>query len=318
MIVSGYRFDMDKANCLLEKMGAQKAILQLPDGLRYRSQVFIDALDVHIELWGGSCYGACDLPNSIGDADVLIHVGHSEIPNMETRYPVIYLEGHSTVELEVPDDFVERFVGKTVALYSTVQYIEQRDELAKILTEKDVTIVMGEGDDRIKYPGQVLGCNFSASVKADEHVFVGTGRFHPIGLSMSLKTAIHVLDPVTKKYLTTEGLNDKILRKRFAAITISQEKNSVAILVSNKIGQYRGKLADSLKERCQRCRIVYMDEIIPEKVDSLGFEVAINTACPRLALDDNIRFKTTMLTPQEFLISRKELDWADWEMDEIK
>ncbi len=318
MIVSGYRFDIDKANQKLEQMGAQKVMLQLPDGLRRKSNVFIENLNIDVELWGGSCYGACDLPGSIGDADALIHVGHSKICGFKPEYPVIYLEGKSTVDFEVPESFVEKFIGKRVALYSTVQYIDQRDKLAEVLSEKKVDTVIGEGDRRITYPGQVLGCNYSAGVDADEHIYVGTGNFHPIGLALSIGKTVHILNPVTEFWGTTDSMVDKLLRRRFASIVISEEHDSFAILISKKIGQDRRELAEHLKSKYKNCIIIHMDEITPERVDSLGFESMVNTACPRLTLDDSIRFKTVMLTPQEFLITKKELSWENWEMDEIK
>ncbi|MFO8109295.1 MAG: diphthamide biosynthesis enzyme Dph2 [Thermoplasmata archaeon] len=317
MILSGYRFDTENLRKELKEMGVRKALLQVPDGLRYKSKELVNEFDVDTEIWGGSCYGACDLPASIDDADVLIHVGHSEIPNLKPNYPVIYVEAWNTAKYDVPDDFVEMFTGKKIAVYSTVQYMEQRDKMADILEENDAEVTMGRGDERIKHPGQVLGCNFSSRCEADEHIFIGTGSFHPVGLSLSLNKSVHVFDPVMERYYTTEKMLDRLLRKRFASITLAEEKESFAIIVSDKIGQERYGLAADLKDECDLCAVVHMNEISPDKIDSLGFDVAVNTACPRLALDDSIRFKTIMLTPCEFRIARKELEWDEWKMDEI-
>ncbi len=306
---------MDRVNEELEQMGAKKALLQLPDGLRNKSHHFKNKIHCDLDIWGGSCYGACDLPASIRDADALIHVGHSEIPNLEPSYPVIYMEGRSTIDLDLPDDIYEGLEGKVVALYSTVQYLDQIYGLEDEFRRRGIEVKYGEGDDRIKYPGQILGCNFSCRTDADEHIYVGSGTFHPVGLSLSLGERVHVFAPGTGELKSTEELVDGLLRRRFAAITLAEEKDKIAILVSEKPGQDRREL---VAEIGMECDVVCMEEITPERVDSLGYDVAINTACPRLALDDSIRFKTIMLTPCEYKITKKEVPWDGWRMDEIR
>ncbi len=319
MKVYNYEFDFERVNERLEGLGAKKVLVQLPDGLKRKADVFLSKVDSkEVELWGGSCYGACDLPQDIGKNDALLHVGHSSIPNLEVSYPVIYLEGRSTCEMKIPEKLIDDLSDGRTALYSTVQYLDQMNELKNRLEDVGSDVVISEGDDRIKYPGQVLGCNFSSSCRnADIHLYIGTGKFHPIGLSVSLAKDVKILNPITGEYSDTKSDNDKMLRRRAATMALGQEADRISILLSTKIGQRREEMARNLKSGCDKCFIVSMDEITPDLVDSLNWGCAVNTACPRIALDDSIRFKTPIISPIEFKIIKNELTWCEWTMDEI-
>jgi 2-(3-amino-3-carboxypropyl)histidine synthase len=50
---------------------------------------------------------------------------------------------------------------------------------------------------------------------------------------------------------------------------------------------------------------------------NLGFGCYVNTACPRLAYDDQVRFPLPVLSPQEYEILCGARDWDQYEIDEI-
>ena len=56
-------------------------LLQFPDGLKQYATDIIDYLkekinkNVEIKIWLGSCFGACDIPNS--ESDLLVQFGHA-------------------------------------------------------------------------------------------------------------------------------------------------------------------------------------------------------------------------------------------------
>ncbi len=322
MEISGYELDIEKARDELEDIGAKRILLQVPDGLIRKAGQILDEIGSEGAIWGGTCYGACDLPPDIGEADALVHVGHSEIPNMETDYPVVYIEGWATRFSDIPEGLFERLEGK-VALYSTVQYLHHLDKIKKALEENGFEVLIEEGDGRIKYPGQILGCDYSAmAVEADSHLYIGSGRFHPIGLSLVSGDNVIIFNPTTGEVSETGDLADKMLRKRHAVLSASQNKMKesdkyVGVIVSTKGGQERMKMAEKIASEDDRVKIIVFDEIIPSRVDSMDLCCAVNTACPRIALDDSIRFKTTILTPVEFEILKGKVDWGDWSVDQI-
>ncbi|MGM0405849.1 MAG: diphthamide biosynthesis enzyme Dph2 [Thermoplasmatota archaeon] len=315
-----FEIDLQPAEKKIKELKAEKVLLQLPDGLRRKSHKIIRELEIYgvdVTLWGGTCYGACDLPLDIGDADLLVHIGHSEIPNLDVGYPVVYLEGRSRRWIEPPEKLFKRLEGK-VALYASIQHMDHLNKMKDILEDEGFETVIGKGDHRIKYPGQVLGCNYSTQVPdADTHLYIGTGRFHPLGLSMSLKKEVFVFNPVTGEFTSTENERDILLRKRFAAINVSEDAEKVGIILSQKIGQRRESVLDALKEAKSDIIVAEFDEVEPDLVDDFQWDCAVNTACPRIALDDSGNYSTRILTPIEFLISKKVKKWEEWEMDEI-
>lgn len=56
-------------------------LLQFPDGLKIYATKISEEIkkrinkDIEIKIWLGSCFGACDIPNS--DSDLLIQFGHA-------------------------------------------------------------------------------------------------------------------------------------------------------------------------------------------------------------------------------------------------
>lgn len=78
-----YQLELDKAINKIKLEKAKTVVIQLPDGLKPKAKEIINTLkqktDAEILIWGGSCFGACDIPNlnSI-KADLLIQFGHSE------------------------------------------------------------------------------------------------------------------------------------------------------------------------------------------------------------------------------------------------
>jgi 2-(3-amino-3-carboxypropyl)histidine synthase len=55
----------------------------------------------------------------------------------------------------------------------------------------------------------------------------------------------------------------------------------------------------------------------PDELINLGFPVYVNTACPRLAFDDQSRFPVPVITPQEFEIVCGVRTWDEYTIDEI-
>jgi len=316
--IGEFEFDILSAKKEIKKIEAKKALLQVPDGLRRKANKIADRFDIDISIWGSSCYGSCDLPNDIGEADVLIHVGHSEIPNLDIEYPVIYIEGRSTRFNGIPDDIYDILESK-VAIYASIQYIDHLDKVKRELKKKGYQVFIGEGDNRIKYPGQVLGCNYSVKVEnAESHLYIGTGDFHPLGLSLSLDKDVIKLNPLTGEIGEMKDEKDQLLRKRFGLITLSEDSDEIGIIESTKSGQRRGKLADHLKDNLpEKCTIYEFDEVTPELVDSFDLDCAVCTACPRIPLDDSSNYDTVIITPSEFEIVLKEKEWEEWTIDEI-
>ena len=74
-----YDVELDRVVKEIGKSGAGSVLVQLPDGLKPWAVAIVDYLfgecGVEIRVWFGSCFGACDLPES--DCDLVVQFGHA-------------------------------------------------------------------------------------------------------------------------------------------------------------------------------------------------------------------------------------------------
>src|SRR3989442_5448226 len=61
-----------------------------------------------------------------------------------------------------------------------------------------------------------------------------------------------------------------------------------------------------------------MDLVAPDLLQGYRVDAWVNTACPRIAIEDILQYKQPMLTPQEFEIVLGERTWDDYVFDEIR
>jgi 2-(3-amino-3-carboxypropyl)histidine synthase len=92
---------------------------------------------------------------------------------------------------------------------------------------------------------------------------------------------------------------------------------NIGIIVSTKSGQQRLALAQRLVTLSPGAVIITMREVNPDELLNLGFACYVNTACPRLAYDDQVRFPVPVLSPQEYEILCGVRTWDDYAIDEI-
>jgi 2-(3-amino-3-carboxypropyl)histidine synthase len=197
-----------------------------------------------------------------------------------------------------------------------MQHVHLLDGVAGILRKEGLEPVIAEGSGRTPHPGQVLGCDFVAAqaTGADEILYVGSGLFHPLGVQLATGARVVALDPYTGE--VTEVSADRFLRQRFGLIERARNGERIAVILSSKSGQGRSALARRLAGLSDRAVVVMMREVTPEEILNLGCDACVNTACPRLAYDDQARFPVPVLTPGEFEILLGLRSWEDYVVDE--
>ncbi len=302
----------------LKETGAKRVALQFPEGLKRRSMTVAAALkDAGFEVIvsGDPCYGACDLAlDSLACSDVLVHFGHAPV---DEQPQVIFEPWQTGFDVAVLENALTYLKGNRVGLVTTVQHVHLIPEMVDFLQSKGVTASIAEGGRRTPERGQVLGCNFNAAkaTGADEILFVGTGLFHPIGIALATRSRVIAIDPITGTAQEVSG--DALLRRRFAVMEKARGAQSVGIIVSTKSGQQRMELARRLASLSPAAVIVTIREVSPDELLNLGFSCYVNTACPRLAYDDQVRFPVPVLSPQEFEILCGVRTWDEYTIDEI-
>jgi 2-(3-amino-3-carboxypropyl)histidine synthase len=302
----------------LREREATTVALQFPAGLKRRAAEYAGALrdaGFLVIVSGDPCYGACDLAlDTLDHADVLIHIGHAPVDSQDR---VIFEPYAVDFDVSVLEKALPLLKEKTTGLVTTVQHVHLVPAMEQFLKGRGVDIRVAEGSGRTPLRGQVLGCCFSTArdTGADEILFVGTGLFHPIGIALSTKSRVIALDPLTG--VAQEVSGDALLRRRFTVIEKSRGAKSIGILVSTKSGQHRMDLARRLAALSPLAMIVTVKEVSPDELLNLGFAAYVNTACPRLAYDDQVRFSVPVLSPQEFEILCGARDWENYAIDEI-
>ena len=124
------------------------------------------------------------------------------------------------------------------------------------------------------------------------------------------------LDPYADGILQ-EVSADRLLRKRFIQIEKAKQAKNFGILLSSKSGQKREELARRLASLHPNAVVILIREISEMQLRNLGFDAYVNTACPRLALDDQSRFPVPLLSPAEYEIALGLREWEAYEIDEI-
>ncbi|MBR7152178.1 MAG: diphthamide biosynthesis enzyme Dph2 [Candidatus Methanomethylophilaceae archaeon] len=325
-----FDFELDRIVAWIRDGGYTSVALQLPEGLRIRSSEITDYLfertGVDITIIGCPCYGACDLFDYHGLTDALVHFGHSPIPSQGDDPNVLYIESRSDVELADSVGDSLDFLPERIGLLATVQYLGLIPAVTDILEAKGRTVLVGVGDSRICHPGQVLGCNCSAaesvSDDVDAFLFIGEGDFHPLAAAFGVVKTVAVLNPVTSEVRDMSEVRDRILRRRFGAIQGARDAETFLVIVCSKIGQNRSSEADRMVELIRshgkRAFKAIMEEVTPMSLMAYRVDAYVNTACPRIAMDDSARYDRPMLTIPELEIALGEREWGDYVFDQIR
>ncbi|MFZ0004761.1 MAG: diphthamide biosynthesis enzyme Dph2 [Methanoregula sp.] len=304
----------------LKQRGARTVVLQFPEGLKRQAAAVsskITAAGFSVIISGDPCYGACDLALdtvSQGGADVLVHFGHAPV---EESPQVIFEPWAVDFDVTTLSHAFPLLREKTICLVTTVQHAHLVPKMETFLASQGYEVRVAHGTNRAPLRGQVLGCNFTAAkmTGVSEVLFIGTGIFHPTGIALSTKTRVVALDPFTGTAVEVSA--DSLLRRRSAIIEKARNSRNIGILVSTKSGQQRWDLARQLAKLVPGTSIIAMREINPDELLNLGFDCYVNTACPRLAYDDQVRFGKPVLSPQEFEILCGARNWDDYMIDEI-
>jgi 2-(3-amino-3-carboxypropyl)histidine synthase len=335
--VSGYELNLETVVKSINKNKFKKVLLQVPEGLKSYFIKFVDYIEnnaeVNVIISADPCYGACDLPinnyENLG-IELIVHIGHTSISVEEkNQIPVIFVNAESDLDIsKVIQKAIPKIKGKTVGLVTTGQHVTKLDEVKKILIENNFKPVIGKGDSRIKLNGQILGCNFSSAKSIEDEVdtflYIGSGNFHPLGLTLITNKQVIICDPYTNVVREKElaDLKDMILRQRYGAIARSKDAQVFGIIIGTKIGQQRIDLAYEIKDKLainkKKSYIISMNHFSPIYLEGLKeIDCFISTACPRIAMDDYVQYKVPIITPIELDILLDIKKWDDYQFDEI-
>jgi 2-(3-amino-3-carboxypropyl)histidine synthase len=321
-------FDLEEKR-LQEEIRKRKpkiVFLQLPEGLKPaapRLASFVEQAGALPIVSSDPCYGACDLPVSeakLLGADLIIHYGHTPM-TLNTEVPIVYVEARAKIgikeALKEALPYLESW--SKIGLVTTVQHIHQLDEAKNMLEDAGKTVFVGDADPA-KHPGQVIGCDFgnaqSVSDKVEAYLFVGGGRFHAMGVALATGKPTVIADPYEKVAYPIQDQARRVIMQRWGNISEAKEAKSFGVLISLKSGQMRLRAAMDIKEKLEqnglKATLFALREVTPSALMQFpSIDAFVNTACPRLSLDDAPHFGKPLLYLNEALVLLGEMTWEE-------
>ena len=316
-----------------------------------------------VVLAADPCYGACDLVHDkmkLMGVELVAHMGHSQMnidSGMPTHFIPVTYDGDPELSPVLPllaqhraiaesrlasssdlpeseEQAKEKFLdavgrvapleGTKLGLVGSIQHLHLLPDYLKRLERAGFDVEIPIGGERLTFPGQVLGCNYSGDDPSIGHyLFLGSGDFHPIGLVLHTGKPLAMLDPYTGEAteMSFERI-ERILRQRFGYIMQIGDCESFGILIGEKPGQMRRNLALKMKRMLEshgkKGYLLAMDHVGPDLIDFYPVDAFVNTACPRIAIDDAVKYAKPMVTPYELEVSLGEKKWEHgYQFDEI-
>jgi len=321
-------FDLEETRLGKEitKRGAKLILIQLPEGLKAegpRLAAIAEEAGALAIVSADPCYGACDLAladaESLG-ADLIIHYGHSPQIKQE-RMPTIYIEAGAKISVKAT---VKKAIPllkhwNSIGLVTTVQHVHTLNEAKELLLKAGKRVVIGDVG-RAKYAGQVTGCDYSnaksISKEVDAFLFIGGGRFHAIGVALATTKPTITADPYEKRAYPIHDEAQRILKQRWASISEAKKAEKFGILIGLKNGQRRVEEAVEAKKKLEKsgkeATLLALREVTPETLMQFPhLDAFVNTACPRISLDDTSRFPKPVLTFEEMLVMAGKMSWEE-------
>jgi 2-(3-amino-3-carboxypropyl)histidine synthase len=324
--MKGFDFEEERIKQEITRLNAKRVLLQMPEGLKPeapRLAKLVEKAGALPIVSADPCYGACDLATAEAEslgADLIIHFGHAKLLKHE-KVPTLYLEARVTLPVDSAVVAALPLLEgcNRIGLATTVQHVQTLDSVRELLVRSGKTVEVGDAR-RLHYPGQVIGCDFS-NVKSiakdvDAFLFVGGGKFHALGVALATSKPTVIADPYSGAAYAVEKEAQKILKQRFTSIQETKIAKALGVLLSLKPGQQHLEDALKIKEAAEKLGktacLLAIREIQPDVLAEFPtIDAYVNTACPRIALDEAGKFKKPVLTVSEFKVVSGDSTWEN-------
>ena len=292
-----------------------RILIQFPEGLKQKALEYAESLEKdgnEVFVSASPNFGACDL--ALDEArnlkvDKLIHYGHAEFNKVDFNVEYVPYEIDAPLDLLPKSlEYLKDF--NRISVVTTVQHLHQLDSIKEFYEKNGKEVFIGRPYGFAKHPGQILGCDIgsAASVdsKVDAHVYFGGGIFHPLGALLNTKKPFLVIEPFDNKIEFIDSLRDTYRRRSKGKVLASLDAKSIAILVTTKNGQHNLKLAEILKKKIEsegiKSAILVSNTFDFDSINNMmEFDAFVNTACPRIAIDDTDRLRKPLLSANELM-----------------
>ncbi|MEM0481778.1 MAG: diphthamide biosynthesis enzyme Dph2 [Nitrososphaerota archaeon] len=327
MIILSIEFNSLEILDWLRKLRPKRVLIQSPLGLRGLAEQLesmisregVEALISSSPTWGG-CDIAVEEAKRVG-ADAILHIGHAPFLS-HAELPVFYVEARYR-DYKPLESMIEP-ITKTLEGYRrvgvgmSVQWLNHLTRFMDDLAARGYNVVAGDPSGHLAHKGQVLGCDYT-SLKTIEHIvdcyIVVGSAFHALGVALISRNPTLMVDPHVQRIEWMDERAKRILATRYYMVQRFKKARRVAILVSKKPGQYMMGLAQKLKnilnENGREASIIVSDEITMDNIADFTYDAYINTACPRLSIEDQARFSKPLILPMEAMVALGKISWEE-------
>jgi 2-(3-amino-3-carboxypropyl)histidine synthase len=208
-----------------------------------------------------------------------------------------------------------------IGLASNVQHIHQLDRAKQILEDHGKEVLIGRSSGWLKYPGQVLGCDYGSvraiAERVDAIIVLSGGDFHALGIPLATGKRTIVVDPFQQEARDMTGICQTLLRKRWINIMKFKEAEKIGIIVGTKSSQLNIALARRIKEILEQNEysviLLCATEVIPETLESFtDLDAFVEISCPRISTDDQERYRKPILNPEEVMVAVGKKRWEEY------
>jgi len=330
-----YDLELEKIEKRVEEKNYQSILIQMPEGMLDKPlQNIIDHLSKFVKIFtsGDPSYGVCDLAIDLAiklECDMLVHFGHSEfgfqnkVKNARnSTIDVMLIPAYFIPDKAISFSSIKHKLAelgwKRVQLAATIQHLKSLEKL-KLFLEKNGF------DSVIHNTGQILGCHVqnlrgktdSIDDSIDGLISIHAGFFHTHGVLLNSDKPLLQFDPYSEGILVYDSTDRKnLIQQRFTLLERAKKADQWGVLSSSKIGQFKQRLISQIenimKNEGKAPIVVIAENINPQNMANFNWiDAWVVTACPRIALDDKIRYSKPVVTFREFLYLSKEITWED-------
>ena len=234
---------------------------------------------------------------------------------------VLFLEAPYAGEVKLCHEtlkYLKKKKYKTVALYASIQFVHNLDLVRKQLQAEKISVITSHAK-RTHVSGQLLGCDvFHDSLnlkkeivpKIDAYLYIGDGKFHPYALAYTQKESeefkeIICNDPVHKSMTLVDQKEIQTILGRYKASLVKfLSSRTIGVISTIKPGQEYLKQSFMLEKHYPDKKFFYFidDTLSFNQLENFPFiEVWINTACPRIGIDDQKQFQKGVINLSDAL-----------------
>lgn len=298
----------------LKKKNLKKVFIQLPEGLiihyekiakEFEKEGIIPVISIE------TTYGYCDLKDEEAlrlGCDAIVHFGHNNFgfENMISKIPVYFVEWFIEADYSeiIPEISKNIEKGEKIGIVYSLQYKHVAEKICDALRDRGIDA---------EVLGQILGCNISNVIKKrkDKIFIISSGKFYGLYPSFLTSPKTYLVDLENRKVLDLEDEVKRIVKIKEWNKKIFLESKKVGLLVSWKKGQVKGwhlsdrelkeweVLYEKIKGMNKEVYVLAFDELEGKMLEGIKVDILINLACPRLGIDDILRFKIPILNPED-------------------